>query len=64
MKKLEPFQEIGARHLAGQFHAALGDERGLGKTVQAIAAAAQVNAKSVLVTCPASVRASWWEHIE
>lgn len=63
-KVLESFQQIGARHLASQFHAALGDQRGLGKTPQAIAAAEMVNAKTALVTCPASVRTSWWEHVE
>lgn len=64
MKVLEAFQEIGARHLASSFHKALGDERGLGKTPQALRAATYVAAKTGLVICPASVRTSWWEHIE
>lgn len=63
-KILEPFQVIGARFLAARCHAALGDERGLGKTVQALHAAEAIGAKRVLVTCPASVRSSWEEHIE
>ena len=61
---LEPFQSVGVRHLASNFHAALGDERGLGKTVQAIYAAEKVNARTVLVTCPASVRTNWLEHVK
>lgn len=64
MKTLETFQEIGARHLASNFHAALGDRRGLGKTVQALRAASMIGAKSGLVTTFASVRTNWYEHIE
>ncbi len=64
MKKLEPFQRLGAQFLASRFHAANADQPGLGKTVQAIHAAAAVNARHVLVVCPASVRTSWMEHIE
>lgn len=64
MKKvLEPFQDVGARFLASNFHAALGDQRGLGKTPQAIWAADYVAAKTVLVICPASVRTSWHDHV-
>lgn len=65
MKKvLLPFQEVGARFMASGFHRANGDDPGLGKTVQAIRAADLVNATSGLVTCPASVRTNWWEHLE
>lgn len=64
MKTLEPFQLAGAKHLASNFHAALGDKRGLGKTVQALRAANMVGAKSGLVTTFASVRTNWYEHIE
>lgn len=54
---------MGAQFLASRFHAALGCERGTGKTVMALRAARMVGAKRVLVTCPASVRSSWEEHI-
>lgn len=64
MKVLEPFQEIGARAMASHFHYANADQPGLGKTVQAVEAAQMVNATSGLVTCPASVRTNWLEHIE
>ena len=66
MKKiiLEPFQVAGADHLCRNYHAALGDQRGLGKTPQAIWAADRVGARNVLVICPASVRTSWHEHVE
>lgn len=61
--KLLPFQESGAEFLASRYHAALGDDPGLGKTVQAIAAAERLKLRSVLVICPASVRSSWREHV-
>lgn len=58
-KTLYPYQIEGARYLATHPHALLADEPGLGKTLQAIAAAEIVRAQSVLVICPASVRLNW-----
>ena len=62
MPSPEPHQQSGAQFLAQRMHAALCDDRGLGKTVTAILAADLVNAKTILVSCPASVRSSWEEH--
>ena len=64
MKTLLPFQAVGALRLAQNYHHVLADVPGLGKTPQAIHAAAMVNARRVLVTCPASVRTNWYEHVE
>lgn len=61
---LEPFQLAGAQFLASKFHAANGDDPGLGKTVQAIHAAEMIGARTGLITCPASVRTNWYEHLE
>lgn len=65
-KILQPFQIEGRDHFARNFHAANGDQPGLGKTPQAIHAAALVGDTSSewLVTCPASVRSNWFEHVE
>ena len=63
-KSLLPFQEVGVSFLASRYHAACGDQPGLGKTIQAIHAAERVAARNILVTCPASVRTNWQEHIE
>lgn len=63
-KTLEPFQEAGAAFLASRYHAAIGDERGLGKTVQAIAAVERLGLDRVLVVCPASVRSNWSEELD
>ncbi len=56
---LEPFQVTGAQALAANAHHLLGDEPGLGKTLQALAAAALIKARKILVICPASVRTNW-----
>jgi hypothetical protein len=61
---LEGFQVEGVNHFASSFHAMNGDDPGLGKTIQAIAAAQAVGAKRVLVTTPASVRSSWAWHLK
>jgi SNF2 family DNA or RNA helicase len=63
MKTLEPFQKEGVAFLTSRYHAALGDQRGLGKTVQAVHAAAHVHPTKALVVCPASIRTNWQEHI-
>ena len=63
-KTARPFQLAGARFLASNWHAFLADEPGLGKSAQAILAAEMVNARDVLVTCPASVRLGWYQEIE
>lgn len=56
---LYPYQQIGAQFLAKKGTAGLFDDMGLGKTLQAILACDQVNARKVLVICPASARINW-----
>lgn len=66
-KVLKPFQLVGAKHLASAgngFRKALCDVPGLGKTVQALAAASMIGAKTILVSCPASVRLGWYQEME
>lgn len=57
--KLYPYQEQGAAFLTSRYHALLADEMGLGKTAQVIEALDRVNAQSVVIICPASVRIHW-----
>ena len=59
MPELYPYQEDGASCLASKPHALLADEMGLGKTAQSISACDQVNAKRILVLCPAVARLNW-----
>lgn len=67
---LLPFQEDGAKHLALKATAALADPMRMGKTPQTIRAADVVNAKRVLVVCPAIATENWrrqwlrWQQVE
>lgn len=59
---LRRYQSFGARYAIHQKRAVLGDELGLGKTVQALAAMAHLAAggyRHFLVVCPASVHLAW-----
>lgn len=62
--KLYPFQEIGAKFLSEHSHALLADEQGLGKTIQSIRAMNELQARKVLIVCPASVKYNWAREIE
>lgn len=57
--KLFPYQVEGAEWLSNQRRALLADEMGLGKSAQAITAADEILADSILVVCPAVARENW-----
>lgn len=59
MPELYPHQITGADWLAERSRACLFDEQGLGKTITAIVAADQVQARRVLVLTPAVVLWNW-----
>jgi SNF2 family DNA or RNA helicase len=62
---LHAYQKEGARFCASRgMRALIGDEMGVGKTVQAIAAAEAVNAPRILVICPANARYVWEQEIQ
>lgn len=54
-----PFQQAGISWLASRLTALLGDEMGLGKSVQAICASDRLKLGQILVVCPASLREDW-----
>ena len=56
---LLPYQKTGAAFLAGRERAGLFDDMGCGKSAQAISACDLVNARRILIICPASVREVW-----
>lgn len=56
---LYPFQEIGHRWLATQKTAMLGDEPGLGKSVQAIRAADLLGLERIFIVAPSSAIFNW-----
>lgn len=57
--QLRPYQTEGRDFLATRSVALLADEMRVGKTPQAIAACHKVEARSVLVVCPAIARSMW-----
>lgn len=56
---LYPYQVEGAQWLSKMPHALLADEMGLGKSAQAITACDHIDARNIVVVCPASVRVNW-----
>jgi SWI/SNF-related matrix-associated actin-dependent regulator 1 of chromatin subfamily A len=56
---LYDYQREGAKYLASRKVALLADEMGVGKSAQVVAACDLINAKRVLVVCPAVARIHW-----
>lgn len=56
---LMPYQVKGAEFLASKDRAGLHDEMGVGKTAQAIGALDRINARRIIIVCPAAVREVW-----
>lgn len=57
--ELHEYQKIGALFLSQKRCAILGDRMGIGKTAQAIEAANIIQAKRILIVCPAVARVNW-----
>ena len=62
--QLFPYQRDGVRFLTERQVAGLFDAPGLGKTAQLCRAWAEIGAATVLVICPASLRAVWRQEVE
>lgn len=61
---LYPFQRCGIATSILERRTILGDEVGLGKTVQALIALEATRSYPALVVCPASLRANWAKEVE
>lgn len=57
-----PFQRAGVAYAMEREGVLIADEMGLGKTVQAMGVINKMNARRVLVVCPASLRLVWARH--
>ncbi len=57
------YQRAGIEYCLGRSHSIIGDEPGLGKTIQAVGLANAMDARKVLVVCPASIRLNWRREI-
>lgn len=62
-QELSPFQVAGVDYALNRSDALIGDQPGLGKTMQAIAISNEIQAKRTLVLCPANIRLQWCERI-
>jgi SWI/SNF-related matrix-associated actin-dependent regulator 1 of chromatin subfamily A len=58
-----PYQKAGIEYCLGKRHSIIGDEPGLGKTIQAIGIANALDCQKILVVCPASIRINWCREI-
>lgn len=61
--RLFPYQRVGAGFLLAAGSALLGDEMGVGKTLQALAAVDAAEAFPCLIVCPNTVKAVWAQHV-
>lgn len=65
--QLLPYQHVGilegVKRIKNHNAVLIGDEMGLGKTVQAILIAKKLEAKRVVVICPASLKSNWEKEI-
>jgi SWI/SNF-related matrix-associated actin-dependent regulator 1 of chromatin subfamily A len=57
--ELFPYQRAGIDYALRREHTLIGDEQGVGKTAQAICLANEMQARRVLVVCPAGIRYQW-----
>lgn len=63
-KELWPFQKANIQYALRRKHVLIGDQPGLGKTPTAICFANEIQAKRVLVICPANIRLQWYRRIQ
>lgn len=62
-REFMPYQRAGISYALRRNNCIIGDEPGLGKTIQAIGLANAIDARRVLVLCPASIRLNWRREI-
>jgi len=62
-KELWPFQKANIEYALRRRNTLVGDQPGLGKTETAICYANEIQAKRILVICPAQIRLQWQTRI-
>ncbi len=62
-QELWPFQRASVEYALGRSHTLVGDQPGLGKTPIAICYANEIEARRILVVCPANIRIQWVNRI-
>jgi len=59
----DPYQVAAVDYVLNRRHSIVGDPPGVGKTIEAMAVANAMEAKRVLVFCPATIRKNWVRQI-
>lgn len=59
-----PFQKAGIAYASRRMSTLIGDEPGLGKTIQAVGLANYLGLSKMLVLCPAGLRLNWAAEVE
>ena len=61
---LFPYQKIGVAFMLKAKNCLLGDEPGLGKTIQSITVCEELKAKKILVLCPSILKDNWASEVK
>ena len=61
---LFPYQKVGVAFMLKAGHCLLGDEPGLGKTIQSITVCEAKKAKKILVLCPSILKDNWASEVK
>ncbi len=59
---LRPFQKAGVKYAIEKKRVLIGDQPGLGKTMESLATVHALNAYPALVICPATLKWNWYKH--
>lgn len=59
-----PYQRAGVQYAMPRKGTLIADEMGLGKTIQAIGVANKMEARKILVVCPASLKYNWKKELD
>lgn len=62
--ELLPFQKAGVAYVVEAKRCIIGDECGLGKTIEALATIQKLNAYPAIVVCPASLKYNWEKEVK
>jgi SWI/SNF-related matrix-associated actin-dependent regulator 1 of chromatin subfamily A len=63
-ESLLPFQRAGVAYALAEENALIGDPMGLGKSIQAVAIANAIEARRILILCPANALFQWRDYLK
>lgn len=59
-----PFQRAGIKYALKRDHVLIGDQPGLGKSIQAVGISNAIEARNTLIVCPAQIRRQWRDNVK